>query len=119
MLIANQGSNDISVLFGSYDANSDWTGIPGPRLKSGGNGPIAVFVRDLTANGIPDLAVVNGGSGTVTLLPGVGGGFFDDQRPTVLFNLGSAVVQPPTFAGASSLGYVVTASGNLVRFDLD
>ena len=81
MLIANQGSNDVSVIFGSYDANGDWVGIPGPRLKSGGDGPIAVIVRDLTGNGVPDLAVVNGGSGTVTVLPGVGGGFFDDQQP--------------------------------------
>ena len=45
MLIANQGSNDVSVMFGSYDANGDWVGIPGPRLKSGGDGPIAVIVQ--------------------------------------------------------------------------
>ena len=90
MLVANQGSNDVSVIFGSYDASGDWVGIPGPRLKSGGDGPIAVIVRDLTGNGVPDLAVVNGGSGTVTLLPGVGRGFFDDQQPQTLFNLGSA-----------------------------
>ena len=37
----------------------------------------------------------------------------------MLFNLGSAVVQPPTFTGNSGLGYAVTAGGNLVRFDLD
>ena len=39
MLIADQGSNDVSVIFGSYNANGDWVGIPGPRLKSGGDGP--------------------------------------------------------------------------------
>ena len=79
MLIANQGSNDVSVVFGSYDASGNWLGIPGPRLKSGGDGPIAVIVRDLNGDHVPDLAVVNGGSGTVTLLPGVGRGFFDDR----------------------------------------
>ena len=119
MLIANQGSNDVSVVFGSYDANGDWVGIAGPRLKSGGDGPIAVIVRDLNGGQVPDLAVVNGGSGTVTLLPGVGRGFFDDRQPKVLFNLGRAVVQPPTFAGDSSVGYAVTAGGDLVRFDLN
>jgi FG-GAP-like repeat/Bacterial pre-peptidase C-terminal domain len=119
MLVADQGSNDVTVIFGSYNANGDWVGIPGPRLKSGGDGPIAVIVRDLTGDLVPDLAVVNGGSGTVTLLPGVGGGFFDDQQPKVLFNLGSAVVQPPTFIGNTGLGYAVTAGGNLVQFDLD
>ena len=45
MLIADQGSNDVSVIFGSYDASGDWVGIPGPRLKSGGDGPIAVTVQ--------------------------------------------------------------------------
>jgi hypothetical protein len=119
MLIADQGSNDISVIFGSYDSNGDWVGVAGPRLKSGGDGPIAVTVRDLNGDSISDLAVVNGGSGTVTALRGVGRGFFDDQHPTTLFNLGNAVVQAPTFTGATSTGYEVTAAGDLVRFDLN
>jgi hypothetical protein len=119
MLIANQGSNDVSVIFGSYDAKGDWIGIPGPRLKSGGDGPIAVIARKLNDDLVPDLAVINGGSGTVTELPGVGGGFFDDRQPKVLFNLGSALVQPPTFAGDSGVGYAVTAAGDLVRLDLN
>jgi len=118
MLIADQGSNDVSVLFGSYNALGDWIGVAGPRLKSGGDGPIAVFFQDLGSNGIPDLAVFNGGSGTVIKLPGVGRGFFNDQDPLTLFNLGSALVQPPTFVGDSGLGYAVTAGGTLVRFDL-
>ena len=118
MLIADQGSNDIAVIFGSYDSNGDWLGIAGPRLKSGGDGPIAVTVRELSGDSVSDLAIVNGGSGTVTFLRGVGRGFFDDQDPKTLFNLGSAVVQAPTFVGNSSLGYEVTASGDLVRFDL-
>ncbi len=119
MLVANQGSNDVSVIFGSYDTSGDWVGIPGPRLKSGGDGPIAIIVRDLNADGIPDLAVINGGSGTVTMLPGVGRGFFDDRKPEKLFNLGSAVSQPPTFVGNTGVGYAVTAMGALIRFDLD
>ncbi|HEV8058485.1 MAG TPA: FG-GAP-like repeat-containing protein, partial [Gemmataceae bacterium] len=108
MIIADQDSNDVSVLFGSYDANGNWVGLAGPRLKSGGDGPIAVTVRDMNNDGIPDLVVTNGGSGTVTLLPGVGQGFFDDQHPETLFNLGGAVVQPPTFVGDTEVGYVVT-----------
>jgi hypothetical protein len=117
MLIANQDSNDVSVIFGSYDGNGDWLGIPGPRLKSGGDGPIAVSVIP-GKGGNPDLAVINGGSGTITLLSGVGQGFFDDQHPQKLFDLGSSLVQPPTFVGTSTLGYAVTAGGELVRFDL-
>ena len=119
MLVANQDSNDVSILFGTYDADGNWVGLVGPRLKSGGDGPIAITVRDLSGDGTPDLVVTNGGSGTVTLLPGVGQGFFDDQHPETLFDFGSAVVQQPTFVGDSSVGYVVTSAGELVRFDLD
>jgi hypothetical protein len=118
LLIANQGSNDISVVFGSYNAQGEWVGESGPRLRSGGDGPIAVAVQDLSASGIPDLAVFNGGSGTVTELKGVGRGFFDDRQPLSLFNLGGALVQPATFVGTSGLGYAVTAGGELLRFNL-
>ena len=118
LLVANQGSNDVSVIFGSYNASGDWVGTLGPRLKSGGDGPIAASVQDLTGNGVPDLAVFNGGSGTVTELPGVGLGFFDDRQPRTLVNFGSALVQPPTFVGTTGLGYEVTAGGDLVRFSL-
>jgi FG-GAP-like repeat len=119
MIVADQDSNDVSILFGTFDADGNWMGLVGPRLKSGGDGPIAVTVRDLNSDGTPDLVVTNGGSGTVTLLPGVGQGFFDDQHPETLFDFGGAVVQQPTFVGGSSVGYVVTAAGELVRFDLN
>ena len=119
MIVANQDSNDVSILFGTFDADGNWVGLVGPRLKSGGDGPIAVTARDLNGDGTPDLVVTNGGSGTVTLLPGVGQGFFDDQHPKILFDFGDAVVQQPTFVGDSSVGYVATASGELVRFDLN
>jgi hypothetical protein len=118
MLVANRGSNDVSVLFGTYATNGEWLGNVGPRLRSGGAGPIAVAVRDLNGDLIPDLALTNGGSGTITMLAGVGQGFFDDQQPQMLFDLGGAVDQPPTFRGDSSLGFAVTSAGNLVQFDL-
>jgi hypothetical protein len=118
LLIANQGSNDVSVIFGSYNAEGDWVGQPGPRLKSGGDGPIAVAVPDLSNAAFPGLVVFNAGSGTVTELPGVGLGFFNDQAPQTLLNFGGALLQPPTFVGETGLGYAVTAVGNLDRFDL-
>src|SRR5262249_46302370 len=67
MLIANEGSNDVSVIFGAYNKSGSWVGMLGPRLKSGGSGPIAVAVHDMDRDGIADLAVMNGGSGTVTM----------------------------------------------------
>jgi hypothetical protein len=118
MLVANRGSNDVSVLLGSYASNGEWLGNVGPRLRSGGAGPIAVAVRDLNGDRVPDLAVTNGSSGTVTSLTGVGQGFFDDRQPQMLFNLRGAVDQPPTFTGDSGVGFAVTTAGELVRFDL-
>jgi hypothetical protein len=118
MLVANPGSNNVSVIFGSYDGDGIWMGTPGLRLKSGGDGPIAVAVRDLNGDAVLDLAVTNGSSGTVTSLFGVGQGFFDDQQPAELFDLGGAVDQPPTFAGDSDIGFAVTTAGEVVRFDL-
>ena len=47
LLVADQGSNDVSEIFGSYNASGDWVGTLGPRLKSGGDGPIAVIVARL------------------------------------------------------------------------
>jgi hypothetical protein len=119
LLVANQGSNDVSVIFGSQNAAGNWVGIPGPRLKSGGDGPVAVNVLPLAGHGMPDLVVTNDGSGTVTALPGVGQGFFDDQHPLTLFSLGSAVAGPPTFVSTTGIGYAVTVAGTLLRFNLD
>lgn len=48
----------------------------------------------------------------------MGQGFFDDRQPQTLLNLGGAVDQPPTFPGDSGIGFAVTTSGSLVRFDL-
>ena len=118
LLVPDEGSNDVSVIFGSYNAAGDWVGTPGPRLKSGGDGPIDVVVQDPVAGAFPDLLVFNGGSGTVTELPGVGNGFFDDRSPQTVFNLGGALVQAPTFEGTTGVGYAVTVDGDLVRFSL-
>ena len=118
MLIANRGSNDVSVLFGSYGDDGAWLGVAGPRLRSGGAGPISVAVRELTGDNVLDLVVINGQSGTLTVLAGVGQGFFDDRSPQTLMNLGAAVVEPPSFVGTGDVGYAVTAGGQLLRFDL-
>jgi hypothetical protein len=118
MLVANQGSNDVSVLFGSFDANGDWVGTAGPRLKSGGQGPVATALRDVNGDGIPDLVVTNGQSGTMTVLPGVGQGFFNDQSPQVLTFPGNPALQAPSFFGASTAGVVAAGNGTLLGFDL-
>ena len=75
-------------------------------------------MRDLNGNGIPDLVVTNGQSGTFTVLPGVGQGFFNDQNPQVLNVPGNPVLEAPSFFGTSDQGVVATADGRLIGFDL-
>ena len=97
LLVANQGSNDISVLIGAVDATTGlWTETPYQRLTSGGSGPLAVAVRDSGLAGGPNLLVTNS-AGTVTTLPGIGSGgtgsgFFQDTNPQTIA-LGQPIVQ--------------------------
>ena len=81
LVVADRGSNDVSILLNQKQGNSI-TFTPGPRLKAG-SGPVSTVVKDVTGDGIPDVLVSNSQSNNVMLLPGVGGGFFKDQNPTV------------------------------------
>ena len=87
LVIANEGSNDVSILLNEATAGGGFTFVPGPRLQAG-IGPTSTVVEDVTGDGIPDLLVSDSGSNQVTLLPGVGDGFFNDQNPTI-FPVGS------------------------------
>jgi len=94
LVVANQGSNDVSVLFGSHDAQDHWTFTLGPRLRTSGQGPNAVTTRDVVrrdgtpgSDGIPDILATNGFDGSLGVMPGIGSvssglstGFFDDGR---------------------------------------
>jgi hypothetical protein len=126
MLVANQGSNDVSVLFGSWDASGDWVAQPGPRLKTGGLGPVAVTVRDVTGpvpgsppDGIQDLVVTNGQNGTMTILPGRGQGLFDDRSPEVVNIPGNPSIEAPALAGDSGVGVIPTDDGRLFGVNLN
>ena len=52
----------------------------GPRLNSGGDGPVSTVVGDFTGGVYPDLLVTNSQSNDVNLLPGVGPGSFSPTR---------------------------------------
>jgi hypothetical protein len=78
LVVADEGSNEVSILINQ--GNFRFT--PGPRLNSGGSGPVATLVGYFTGGKYPDLLVSNSGSNNVALLLGVGQGFFNDQHPT-------------------------------------
>jgi hypothetical protein len=92
VIITNQGSNDVSILLNSVadsgDAASTWL-RPGPRLNAGLAPVSAQLVAATVPGGLPSLMVTNSGSNNVFMLPGVGGGFFNDASPTV-FNTGGS-----------------------------
>ena len=85
LVVANKGSNDVSILLGQ-GTGLNWTLQPAERLKAG-FGPTAMVVADVFHDGKPDILVSDSGSNDVRLLPGVGGGFFNDTNPTI-FNTG-------------------------------
>jgi hypothetical protein len=111
VVVANQGSNDVSVLLGQ-GSGAAWTLTPGPRLASGGTGPVSTTVANVNGGSVPDLFVVNRQSNTVALLPGVGNGFFDDRSPRT-FATGAGPVQAfvGNFDGSPGL-LTIDAGGN-------
>jgi hypothetical protein len=82
LVIADKGSNDVSILFYQPAPNGGFTFTAGPRLQVG-SGPTSTVVQDVNGDGIPDLMVSDSGSNDVRLLPGVGNGFFNDTAPQV------------------------------------
>jgi hypothetical protein len=123
MLVTNQGSNDVSLIFGSWDSSGNWVGTAGPRYNSGGSGPIAAQAVFPAGGGLPQLVITNGQSGTLTTLPGVGQGFFNDQNPQIinlLINLppNTVITQGPTI-GSTGSGVMVTSTGQLLGFNLN
>jgi hypothetical protein len=71
LAVVNQSTNNVSILLGSVDANSNIfftepTTSPIPVGKS----PVAIAIGDLNSDTVPDLAVVNQGDNTVSILLG-------------------------------------------------
>jgi hypothetical protein len=75
VVVANYGSNDVSVFIGQLSGGV-WTLSARARQSSGGIGPTAVAVGEVTGSGMPDLLVANSASNTVNVLAGRGDGFF-------------------------------------------
>jgi hypothetical protein len=96
LVIADEGSNQVSILLNQSQKGGAISFSAGPRLNSGGSGPVSTVVGDFSGGTYPDILVTNSLSNDVVLLPGVGQGFFDDTNPRVY----SVGIDPgPTFVG--------------------
>jgi len=97
LVVADKGSNQVSILLNQSQPGGAISFDAGPRLNSGGTGPVSTVVGDFTPGSAnQDILVSNSGSNNVALLPGVGGGFFNDQNPQT-FAVGTD--PGPIFAG--------------------
>jgi hypothetical protein len=116
LIVADRGSNDVDVLFGQGQGTA-WTLTPGPRLASGGSGPVSTTVADVNGDGLPDLLVTNHLSNSIALLPGVGSGFFNDTSP-IIFPTGAGPVQSivGSFDGRPDLLSVNASANSLSLF---
>jgi hypothetical protein len=95
LVVADKGSNRVSILLNKSQGGTI-SFDQGPRLNSGGSGPVSTVVGHFTGSPNQDILVTNSGSNNVALLPGVGGGFFNDTNPQT-FAVGNN--PGPIFAG--------------------
>jgi tetratricopeptide (TPR) repeat protein len=71
LAVVNQTSNNVAVLLGSVDRNLNVTFAEAPNSPiKVGTTPVAIATGDLNADGAPDIAVVNQGDNTVSVLLG-------------------------------------------------
>jgi hypothetical protein len=71
LAVVNEASNNVTVLLDSVDTNGNvtFTEATNSPIKVG-TSPVAIATGDLNADGVPDLAVVNQGENTVSVLLG-------------------------------------------------
>ncbi len=102
LIVANEGSNDVSILLNEPSGNG-FTFVQGPRLAAGA-GPVGLLFGDFSGDGIADILVSDRASKELTLLVGLGDGFYDDVNPPTfpLIETPGAIFAGP-FEGGNSL----------------
>ena len=96
LVVADEGSNQVSILVNTSQQGGAISFSAGPRLNSGGSGPVSTVVGEFTGGAVPDILVTNSQSNDVALLQGLGQGFFDDTNPRK-YSVGTD--PGPTFVG--------------------
>jgi hypothetical protein len=69
LAVVNQASNNVTILLGSIDSNGDLHFTePNSSPLGVGASPVAITAGDLDTDGLPDLAVVNQGDNTISII---------------------------------------------------
>jgi len=112
LIVADKGSNDVSILINNALPDGSFTFVPGDRLQVG-NGPVSTAVVKDGAGNVTDLVVANSASNNVWMLPALGNGFFNDQTPTI-YAVGTnpSAVFVGQFMGGSGQDLVTVNSGS-------
>lgn len=115
LAVVNQTSGNVSILLDNIDPNSNITLTEAPNSPIVvGTSPVAIATGDLNADGVGDLAVVNQGDNTVSVLLGsatIDGTFtpaLGSPLPTALTPTG---VQIANFANGATPDIAVTNQG--------
>ncbi len=114
LAVVNQTSGNVSILLNNVDVNSNkitFDEAPNSPIKVG-NSPVAIATGDLNADGVGDLAVVNQGDNTVSVL-------FGSATTDSTFTAGQALETATTptgivianFANGASPDIAVTNTG--------
>jgi tetratricopeptide (TPR) repeat protein len=71
LAVVNQSTNNVAILLSSVDANSNVAFTEATNSPIGvGQSPVAIATADMNGDGVPDLAVVNQGDNSVSILLG-------------------------------------------------
>jgi hypothetical protein len=91
LLVANQGSNNVSILQGQ-ESSGNWISNSVQTIPVGDQAtdtaPIKVLYKDYNNDGLGDLFVANSGSDNVYVYQGLGNGAFNTTDPTI-FEVGN------------------------------
>jgi hypothetical protein len=92
LLVANQGSNSVTILLGGTGVGSAWTSSTSETIAVGNQdtntAPVKVLYVDGNRDGMGDILVCNSGSDNVYVYNGMGNGLFNFADPTI-FGVGT------------------------------
>ncbi len=115
LAVVNQTSGNVSILLDNIDPNSNITFTEAPNSPIAvGTSPVAIATGDLNADGVGDLAVVNQGDNTLSVLLGsttIDGTFTAAPGSPLPTAKTPAGVQIASFAGGASPDIAVTNQG--------